>query len=182
MPLLASLLAILLSSCAPQDPLPEAAAAAAAPTTGASAFRGAFRFVGGQRERDRVHQAIDHAVAALPAFHDLARRRLLAVNAVPNEVSMRMEGEDLVVVYGDHAPQRAPLDGSVRAWPNGEGGTSKLKHELRNGKLVQTTWSDAGRRVMVWTFDDERGVLRVHSTMSAPQLPVPVRYRLTFKR
>jgi hypothetical protein len=129
-----------------------------------------------------VHHAIDLAVAALPAFQDLARQRLRAVNTVPESVSMAMEGQELVVVYGDHEPQRAPLDGSVRTWRDGDGGTSKLKHELRDGKLVQTTWSESGRRVMVWTLDDADGVLRVHSTMSSPQLPVPVRYRLTFKR
>jgi hypothetical protein len=183
MTLVAALFALLLSSCAPQELLPEASDAAAASTSaGPATFRGAFSFAGGQRELDRVHQAIERAVAALPAFKDFARQRLLAANAVPDVVSMTMEGNELVVVYGNHAPQRAPLDGSVRKWRNADGGTSKLKHELRDGKLVQTTWSDAGRRIMVWALDDPNGVLRVHSTMTAPQLPVPVRYQLTFRR
>jgi len=183
MTLLASLLAILLSACAPEAPRPQTSLASNSISQADLApFRGTFRFVGGPRERARVKAAIERSVASLPAFHDLARRRLTAANTIPATVSMAMEGEDLVVVYGGNEPQRAPLDGSVREWRNDEGDTSNLKHELHNGKLVQTTWSDGGRRVMVWSYDAEDGVLRVHNTLSSPQLPVPVRYRLTFER
>jgi hypothetical protein len=176
------LLVASLVACAPETPratVPPDDATAPAPAA-AAAFTGKFRFVGGERQRDRVTEAIESAVESLPAFQGLARKRLTAANTVPGAVTMKMDGEDLVVVYGDHEPQRAPLDGSVREW-RGDEGTVKLKHELRGDELVQTTWGDGGRRVMVWTLD-EAGRLSVHSTMSSSRLPVPVRYRLTFKR
>lgn len=176
--LVASLLAACLATSLPAD-APEGSDGAAAPME--PVFTGELRFVGGQRQRELVTQAIERSVQSLPRFHELARRRLTQANAIPETVRMSMDGEDLVVIYGDQAPQRAPLDGSPREWRNPEGQTISLTHELRGDRLVQTTWGGEGRRVMVWTVDQERGLLRVHSTMSSPRLPVPVRYRLTFK-
>ena len=144
---------------------------------------GDFRFVGGQRQRDHVAAAVERTVQSLPGlFHEIARKRLTEANAIPSAVHISMDGDELVVVYGDHEPQRAPLDGSTRKWRNPDGDLIDLKHELRGSKLVQTTWGSGGRRVMVWSFDAERGLLRVQSTMSSPRLPEPVRYRLSFKK
>ena len=144
---------------------------------------GEFGFVGGQRQRDHVAAAVERTVQSLPGlFHEIARKRLTDANEIPRSVRIAMDGDDLVVVYGDHEPQRAPLDGSTRKWTNPQGETIDLKHELHGSKLVQTTWGSGGRRVMVWSFDAERGLLRVQSTMSSPRLPEPVRYRLSFKK
>ncbi|MEM9460322.1 MAG: hypothetical protein AAGF11_39490 [Myxococcota bacterium] len=144
---------------------------------------GNFRFAGGQRQRDAVHEAIERVVEALPSiFHQAARRRLGAANAIPQRVTMTMIGDDLIVRYGDLQPQRAPLDGSVREWRNREGTRVSLKHELRGDKLVQTTWSSKGRRTMVWSLSDDGQRLRVHSVMSAKLLPKDIDYRLTFRR
>ena len=176
--LVASLLAACLATSFPAE-APEGSECAAVPAE--PVLTGELRFVGGQRQRDLVTQAIERSVQSLPRFQEVARRRLTQDNAIPETVRMSMDGADLVVIYGDQAPQRAPLDGSPREWKNPEGQTISLTHELREGRLVQTTWGGGGRRVMVWTFDHERGLVRVHSTMSSPRLPVPVRYRLTFK-
>lgn len=157
-------------------------AAAASPTTPKTELVGEYAFVGGQRQRDLVAQAIERSVQSLPGFHHIARQRLTEANQIPGSVRISMDGADLVVVYGNQSPQRAPLDGTVKPWRNREGKTINLKHELRKGKLVQTTWGDEGRRVMVWSYDPERKLLRVHSTMSSSRLPEPVRYRLSFGR
>lgn len=177
--MLASVLAVCLAAMVPE--------ASPAPTAAADArdvpFSGQFRFAGGSQQRSEVTEAVERAVQALlPVFHELARRRLTEANTIPGAVTMSMEGDELVVVYGDLPPQRAPLDGSVRHWRNREGTKVKLTHELRDGKLVQTTWGGGGRRVMVWSLDEQSERLRVRSTMSSPQLPVPIEYRLTFAR
>lgn len=165
-----------LAADAPAAPM--AAVAASKP-----AFLGEFGFVGGQSQRDHVAAAVERTVQSLPGlFHDIARKRLTEANEIPRTVRISMDGADLVVVYGNHEPQRAPLDGSTRKWTNQQGETIDLKHELHGSKLVQTTWGSGGRRVMVWSFDAERGLLRVQSTMSSPRLPEPVRYRLSFKK
>jgi hypothetical protein len=158
------------------------AAGAAAAETGAAAFVGKFGFVGGQHQRDLVAEAIERAVQSLPAFHHVARTRLTEANPIPSAVRISMDGDDVVVVYGDQDPQRAPLDGSPRTWRNRAGKTVELRHALRGGKLVQTIRGEEGRRVMVWSFDPERELLRVKCTMSGTRLPEPVRYRLSFKK
>lgn len=145
-------------------------------------FQGEFGFIGGRHQRDLVAEAIERSVQSLPSFHHVARKRLTEANQVPGAVRIAVDGEDVVVVYGDEEPQRAPLDGSARTWRNREGETLELRHQLRGGRLVQTTRGKEGRRVMVWSHDPARGLLRVHSTMSSPKLPEPVRYRLTFKK
>jgi hypothetical protein len=180
MVLVASLLAAFFATSFPADAPDGSSARVAAPDE--PVLTGELRFVGGQRQRELVVQAIERSVESLPRFHDVARKRLTKANAIPETVRMSMDGPDLVVIYGDQAPQRAPLDGSPREWRNPEGQTITLTHELRGDRLVQTTSGGGGRRVMVWSFDHERGLVRVQSTMSSPRLPVPVRYRLTFKQ
>lgn len=177
--MLASVLAVCLAMILPQAPR-AAAATAQAPV---DRLAGTFRFAGGRAQRDAVADAIERAVQTLmPMVHGLARRRLTAVNTIPTSIRMSMEGDDLVVVYGDQKPQRAPLDGSVQSWENREGTKVKLKHELRGSTVVQTIWGGGGRRVMVWSLDDPGQRLSVRSTMTSPQLSVPIEYRLTFER
>ena len=153
-----------------------------AATVAGAAFVGEFGFVGGQHQRDLVAEAIERAVESLPAFHHVARTRLTEANPIPSAVRISMDGDDVVVVYGNQEPQRAPLDGSPRTWRNREGTTVELRHALHGDKLVQSIRGEEGRRVMVWSFDPERQRLRVKCTMSGTQLPEPVRYRLTFKK
>ncbi|MCX4247439.1 hypothetical protein [Paraliomyxa miuraensis] len=182
MSLLASALGVCLAALVPEV----AVATSTVPATSSTAavpFTGTFRFAGGEAQRQGVVDAVERAVQALlPIFHELARKRLSAANVIPQAVTLSMEGDDLVVVYGDLEPQRAPLDGSVRTWHNREGTKVNLKHERRGNTLVQTSWGGGGRRVMVWSFDDEGKRLRLHSTMSSPHLPVAIDYRLTFAR
>ncbi|MCH9684615.1 MAG: hypothetical protein K0V04_24480 [Deltaproteobacteria bacterium] len=146
-------------------------------------FDGVFRFVGGNAQRDAVTEAVERAVQALlPVFHELARKRLGTANTVPPKVSMSMDGDDLVIVYGDLDPMRAPLDGSVRSWHNREGTKCKLTHERRGDQIVQTSWSISGRRVMVWSLAEDGKALRLHSTMTSMHLPVAIDYRLSFRK
>ena len=156
----------------------ERAAATASPEL---EFLGEFGFIGGRHQRDLVAEAIERSVQSLPGFHHVARQRLTEANRIPGAVRIAMDGEDVVVVYGDEEPQRAPLDGSARSWRNREGQVLELRHRLRRGRLVQITQGEEGRRVMVWSYDPDSGLLSVKSTMSSPKLPEPVRYRLTFK-
>lgn len=157
--------------------------AVAADGEAAPSFEGDFRFSGGKKQRQGVVDAIERAVQALlPVFHDLARERLGKANRVPNRIVMEREGNDIIVKYGDLAPMRAPVDGSPATWRNREGTKCKLTHELRGNRLVQTSWSASGRRVMVWTLSEDGSKLKVHSTMSSMHLPVDIDYRLTFRK
>lgn len=178
-PVLAAAVVTAAASVDEPDPRPIAMAATAAE---AHPFVGEFRFAGGAKERESVAAAIERAVQALlPIFHDLARERLGRANEIPERVTMTMKGDELEIRYGDLPPMRAPLDGSTRHWRNREGTRVKLALELRGGTLVQTTWGGGGRRVVRWTVGDEGRRLRLHSTMSSPQLPVSIDYRLTFR-
>lgn len=160
------------------NPAPAAADDEAAPS-----FEGNFRFSGGKKQRQGVIDAVERAVQALlPVFHDLARERLGKANRVPNRIVMERDGNDIVVTYGDLAPMRAPIDGTPSTWRNREGTKCKLTHELRGNRLVQTSWSASGRRVMVWTLSEDGSRLKVHSTMSSMHLPVDIDYRLTFRK
>lgn len=180
---LGPLLAAVLTTGATEVP-PSSRDSATRVDTEALVFSGDFGFAGGERQREGVADAVERAVEALlPIFRDFARKRLARANSVPKSVSLSMQGDDLVIIYGDLEPMRAPLDGSVRHWRNREGTRVKLKLERRGeDQVVQTTWGGGGRRVMVWTLDREGQRLRLHSTMSSRSLPVSVDYRLTFRR
>lgn len=161
----------------------DASAPAAADEAQAPTFSGRFHFAGGKKERDRVTAAVEEAVQALlPFLHDLARKRLTRANEIPSSITMTMKGDEMELRYGDLEPMRAPLDGSIRHWHNHEGARVKIKLELRGDTLVQTTWNAGGRRVMRWRLSEDGKRLRLHSTMSSPQLPKAIDYRLTFRK
>ena len=146
---------------------------------------GSYAFVGGSKQREAIETAIEESVLALnAAIRGIARRRLLRSNKAPAHLLISRSGVDVTVTLAGIRKVTAPADGSAVDFKTKFGDKARLSHHLDGLRLVQT-FVGAGTRVNTFTVQPadegpDRMTMRVKITSS--RLPVPVKYRLSFKR
>lgn len=152
---------------APQEP---------AATEPLAAIAGAYRYRGGKAS---VRKSIDGVVDDMNVMvRGIARKRLIAANAVPKRIAIDQVGDE-VTVRIDGRPYVASLGGPAQRVKDPNGEVSRMRYELRDGALYQIFHTDQGDRTNVFTARDDGGLamaVRIHSR----QLPSDVRYRLSF--
>ena len=164
------------------DDLPVAASVDPSTLEQASAFAGNYQFVGGQKERDAVDAAIETSVDALsPLLRNIGRSRLVESNVVPKNLSIRVEGNTIEALF-DGEGFAAGLDGTPVRATNKDGEKVKVSYKLRGGKLSELIDNDKGDRQNTFKLSDDGKTLTVKVTVSSSHLPVPVDYKLTFKK
>jgi hypothetical protein len=164
------------------DDLPLAGAVDTDTLERARTFEGEYVFAGGQKERDGVAAAIETSVASLNSMiRNLGRKRLTEANPVPKQVSISFEGDKAVVALDGHS-YAVSLDGKPIKTKSREGDKVKVSHRMQGDKLVEIIDGSGGdrRNELKLSNDGKRLTLKVK--ISSGQLPVPVEYRLTFKR
>jgi hypothetical protein len=164
------------------DDLPLAAAVSQDALDQAGAFDGEYVFAGGQKERDGVDAAIETSVAAVsPLVRNLGRKRLRETNPVPKKVSITTEG-DAVEILLDGKGHSAKLDGTPVKFQTAQDGKSKITHGIRGSKLVEFIDGTGGDRLNEFKLNKDGSRLTMKVKITSSHLPVPVEYRLTFKR
>lgn len=164
------------------DELPVAAALDEDSLERAQAFAGEYEFAGGQKQRDGVDAAIAKAMDAIsPLFRKIGTKRLKANNPVSKQVSIAINGDKARVAFGMY-DNEAPLDGTRVKTKSKAGDRIKLRHRVRGSTLVQTITGDGGKRTNSFTLSEDGQRLTVRVKITSDQLPVPVEYRLSYKR
>jgi len=148
----------------------------------ASAFAGDYTFVGGQKERDKLNAAIETSLDALsPIVRGLGRTRLQESNQIPKRSSNQVEGEKVESLF-DGKSHGAPLEGTPIRTKSPDGEKVKISHRMRGNKLNEFIDGGKGARTNNFKLNGDGSRLTVDVTISSGHLPVPVDYRLTFKR
>jgi hypothetical protein len=145
-------------------------------------FAGTYVPAPGVPNDARIDEGIERAVQELFfAIRPIARSRIRAGNPLFPTVT---------IAFRDHRIDIESPPVSAHSADSGAASTmTGLDHELNNvtqrfdrGDLVQTCWNSAGRRVTRFVLGPDGRELRLHVEITAPQLPVPVRYTLLFAR
>lgn len=148
----------------------------------ASAFDGDYVFVGGQKERDGIDAAIEASVEALsPMLRNLGRERLRETNPVPKSISIDVEGDTAKIEFAQDG-HAARLDGTPVKTKSAQGDRVKVSHRIRGGRLVQFIDGSGGDRRNSFKLSNDGKRLTLNVEITSGHLPVPVEYRLTFKR
>jgi hypothetical protein len=148
----------------------------------ASAFAGEYTFVGGQKEKDGIDAAIETSVAALaPMLQSLGRKRLQESNPVPKQLYITVRGDAVEIAF-DSDRHSAALDGRPVKATSAHGDKVKVTHRMRGAKLTEQIQGDKGGRHNTLKLSEDGQRLTVDVEISSSHLPVPVSYRLTFKR
>lgn len=150
----------------------------------AQAFVGEYKFVGGDEEREGVRRGIETAVDALnPVIRKIARKRLTDTNPVPKRARVTMNGDEIELRF-DRDGYRARLGASPRKTTSNYGSeTMKISYEVDGkGRLVELIDGRNGDRHNRVTLSADGNKMTVEVKVTSAQLPVPVEYRLTFRR
>lgn len=143
---------------------------------GASALVGAYRYHSG---KESVRKAIDAVVDEMNVMvRKIARRRLVAANAVPQSIAIRQDG-DIVTVEIDGRDYSAPLGGGSRKVRDPNGEASSMRLAMHGDALHQTFHADQGDRINVFSARKGGGVTMA-VRITSPKLPADVRYQLAF--
>ncbi len=148
----------------------------------ASAFAGEYTFVGGQKERDGFDAAIETSMDAVaPMLRGIGRKRLEESNPIPKQLSVEVDHDSVAILF-DGEGHDVALDGKpVRAVsPTGE--KVKVSHRMRGTKLSELIDGGQGDRRNTLKLSGDGNRLYVNVEITSSHLPVPVEYRLTFKR
>lgn len=164
------------------DDLPIAEMVDADTLARAQTFTGEYVFIGGQKERDGVDAAIETTLEAVsPVVRNLGRERLRAANVVPQNVEIEVDGDRVNVLFDGHGHE-ASLDGTPLKTQSREGDKVKVSYRIRGAQLVELTDGVGGDRTNEFKLSSDGSRLTIDVEISSSQLPVPVTYRLTFKR
>jgi hypothetical protein len=148
----------------------------------AQAFDGEYVFAGGQKERDGVDAAVEASVAGLnPMVRNMGRTRLQEANGVPQRVVIDVNGERVDVSF-DGASHETSLDGVAIKTESREGEKVKVSHRMRGAQLFELIDGVGGDRSNEFKLSSDGTRLTMSVEISSSQLPVPVVYKLTYKR
>ncbi len=146
-------------------------------------FGGApFHYVGGDRERAGLRDAIERTIARMVFFvRPIARGRLADRNVIEDTVAFRF-GPGTVTVQIGRANTTTRDDFSPLATRALTGEPLQVRQRFEGEHLVQllTTRDGERRDEFVLAPDGRRLTMRV--TVRSPRLPQPLRYQLSYAR
>lgn len=148
----------------------------------ASAFAGVYTFAGGQKERDALDAAIETSMNAVsPMLRGIGRKRLQESNPIPKQLTITIDGASADIRF-DGDGHNAGLDGKPIRATSAQGDKVKVSHKMRGSKLTEFIDGDQGDRHNTFKLSSDGKQLTVDVKITSSHLPVPVEYRLTFKR
>lgn len=144
-------------------------------------FSGTFELAGSrQQAQARVNRAIDEAVANMSWFQrGFARTRLREKNPVRDMTRIEVGDGNVTIEYGD-ATYTTP-EGQWRT-VTATGEQVRLLQQVVGDRIYQTFRTDDGEKLTVYSVSDDGRQLTLDITVSSPQLPVPLRYELDYRR
>jgi hypothetical protein len=148
----------------------------------AESFEGEYVFAGGQKDRDGLDAAIETAVEALsPMVRNLGRERLQESNPIPQQLAIDVDGDRVQVLF-DGKGYLTSLDGTQVKTESPQGDKVKVSHRMRGASLAENIDGIGGKRNNDFKLNADGTRLTMTVEITSGQLPVPVVYRLTYKR
>lgn len=146
-------------------------------------YAGTYVFVGGEKQKQRVTQAIEDVVQQLNVLiRPIARDRLGPPNAIPHRIHVSAN-EDFTTITLDQRTIRAQVNGKqpVNA-TDVYGKPVQFWHKLQQGHLIEHAVGKGGTKKNVFILSEDGKKLIIDVTMDSKQLPAPIKYRLTYRR
>ena len=112
----------------------------------------------------------------------IVRQRLMAADPPIHGVTISLAGSNVTVTWDDGLTATTPTDGTPVDWVSPSGATGKFTAVWEGPVLKRTFSTPDGQRVNVYSLDSTGRVLTLEITVSSPQLPAVVNYKLVFRR
>ncbi len=131
-----------------------------------------------------VRRAIDTATGRMNFFiRPIARSRLRSANEVHEHLVVTITPTEIATQVDRMPPISSPASGAPVTWVRDNGDVFQLHAVLTGQRLVQTfVGRDASSRENVFTAGPDGRTLNVAVTVAHARLPMPVVYRLVYRR
>lgn len=171
------------SGAAPGGGAPGAAAASEAGTA-TPTVAGHYQYIGGDRERQALRDAIEDVVKEMIFLaRPIARQRLRDSNQPSDELRLEFSATQITIARPGRPTVTARRDGQAVTWKSPEGDEFKVKHRLRaDGSLIQEFIGDGNRSENIFKLASDGSLLSVQTTISADRLPKVLRFQMTYRR
>ena len=148
------------------------------------AFVGEYEHIGGEAEKKAWEEAIEEAVAGLNfLLRPLARPYLRYRIDIPEDLTIRIDGDKLYLRFGEKSGETAVVNGP---WlTEGEGEKALRIHhafDRESTEIVQQIINDRGVRKRFLRLKDGGDRLRLRTIVESKQLSAPIDYQLNFRR
>ena len=131
-----------------------------------------------------VRRAIDSATSRMSFFiRPIARSRLRSANEVHQSLIVTITPTQVQTQVDRSAPIASPANGTPVTWVRDNGDVFQLHTVVSGERLVQTfVGRDGSSRENVFVPGPDGHTLNVAVTVAHPRLPMPVTYRLVYRR
>ncbi|HEY0779656.1 MAG TPA: hypothetical protein VGD56_16935 [Gemmatirosa sp.] len=131
-----------------------------------------------------VRRAIDTATGRMNFFiRPIARSRLRSANEVHEHLALTITATEVATRVDRSPPIASPANGTPVTWVRENGDVFQLHTVVTGQRLVQTfIGRDGSSRENVFAPGADGRTLNVAVTVAHPRLPMPVTYRLVYRR
>jgi hypothetical protein len=132
---------------------------------------------------DDIRAAIEATVRGMNFIkRPIARSRLRGTNPVAGFAVLRVEQGRVKISFDGGPVMDSPENGIVVKWRREDGKVFDLSSRWEGYTLVQTIGADEGTRIDRFTLSDADMTLTQQVTVSSPQLPRALQYKLVYRR
>lgn len=159
------------------------AARASAAQSGTAQLAGAYRYVGGKKQRELLDARIEEVVDELNFFvRSIARRRMKHANQIPSLLEISTIGDKLRVDIPGLRPIVSEADGRTFVWRDQYGEDVKVRQRIVGRTLTQHFQGKDGARDISYRLSSDGQRLWFSVTISSRWLPFPLQYQLSYRR
>ena len=112
----------------------------------------------------------------------IVRQRLMAADPPIHGLTISFAGSNVTITWDDGLTATTPTDGKPIDWVSPSGAAGKFRAVWAGPVLTRTFSTSDGERVNVYSLDATGRLLTLEITVSSPQLPDVVNYKLVFRR
>jgi len=146
-------------------------------------FQGKFVYAGGQKQRDKLVEAIEAATDDMNfVTRPIARSRLKDTNIVFQSLVVAFTADTVSVKRDSQTPIATPISGAKGTWTSPDDETYTVTQTLKDRKIVQTFVAGDGRKVATYTLSKDGKSLTLSISVSSPKLPQKVTYALSYRK
>jgi hypothetical protein len=132
---------------------------------------------------DNVDDVIEQVVKDMNFVRrPLARKRLQATTKPSQHLEIAYAGADVTITTDGHSSIRTPVNGTPVEWTREDGETFVVTttHDART--MTRVFRADDGERSNAYSLGPDPSTLTMRIVLTSPQLPLPVAYKLVYKR
>lgn len=148
-----------------------------------AAFQGKFVYAGGQKQKDKLVEAIEAATEDMNfVTRPIARSRLKDTNTVFGSITIALTGDNISIQRDKQTPIVTPASGAAGKWTSPDDETYTVTQKLTDRKITQNFQAGDGKKTAVYTLSKDGKSLTLTVTVSSPKLPQKVVYSLSYRK